>query len=252
MFRGVVLILALLANPLAAQEVTPVSSDRVDAFWQVIASNGCRMTQDAAEQASTAAGFDDQTEARGIFAQLLFDGRARIQEGQLQVFGAPCEYAPSPDFTLVIQELLAAYGCELLAEESRQALKDWDIHPGELKAVLPLMVAAGMVSLKDNDKVIYIPLKQCEEIGVPIGDQRIDVVVTQESTSPDASVREQVIAFFAERGCALPHDVAKPAMIAEGFEWRAVEDAVMEMIGRGEAIVTGTDEMLTLKTGACA
>ena len=257
--RSALLSLALFLSPLPAlaMDVIEVESSRVEQVFKIVESNGCKVTEADLFSALSDSDMTDLEEVSGIFGQLLFDGRMGVvldtgegeQTTTYEVYDGSCPYGPSPDFTMMVQEMVAYEGCQLDLANADEALDGWNLSLQAVGDTLPLMEAAGMLEMMNHDTLVHIPLKTCIEIGVPIGDS---YVANWDVGPDDGGLRDDILNEFTAAGCALTYGDAQKRFEARGTDWKSVLFVLAELSLVGEVIIVAPNENIILRTGACA
>jgi len=232
------------AVAMATAPVLAAAKDRADELFDLIAANDCRITGEQAEKLIAGAGFTVE-ESRRAIGQLLFDDRAGIEGNVVMAYGDPCPYAPSHGVTMLIQEMVATRRCSLHADDSAEAMAEWGLDVTAVRRVLPFMIEAGMIHLTDDENTLFLEKPgQCSDVAVPPS--------FHDEKGQAMTPRAQVIAFLEMHNCSVTYEQAKYLFPDSGMDWKAAEDAAQDMINAGEATISGSDERLTLRIGACS
>ncbi|WP_299350055.1 hypothetical protein [uncultured Shimia sp.] len=227
-----------VATCAAAADIAPVDPDRVDAFIDIVAANECRLSNGSAGDILPGAGFNDRDEVRGIVARLLYYGRARNNDGALQVFDGPCPAYEGEPLKEQFLKVLGGNNCQMTALESVSLLNAHGMKDYEVTPMIPFLQNEELVTLSEDDKVISLTEEACTFYSAGL-DQ-----TSQESVFRDPG--GYLIELASETGCSIELDAAVAAMEPLGLDRTDTKGVANLYIEAGQASASGS----TLTFGA--
>ncbi|MGR3615444.1 MAG: hypothetical protein ACU0BB_05345 [Paracoccaceae bacterium] len=227
--------LAVSAPTMAQTAVDPI---RATELTQVVAGQGCQISQEDSEAFFPTVGFDDNDEVRAIIGELLYSGEARLERvghgGNLKVYGGACpELESAQQAKGILLDILANNGCDLSVDDARSMLVEAGLVMQEVHLMMPLLQRDKLVSVSSDDQRISLLENGCPEF-----------------QSNDAEV-DALISYLEANGCQITYESAQTELPKAGIDFDSVEKLVPDFVADGTMSV-GENETLILNTGSCS
>lgn len=243
---------ALLGLALWPGMALAVPAERIEAFVEVMAEHGCRMSPHVAGQVMPEAGFGDKEETRAITEELISAARARILDGQLVVFGGACggklDYSGRERFFAA----LADNGCSMTIDEARVMLPRIGVEMTEVQILMDKMQRMAEVRLSEDERAVFLEEGLCERFRGLSAQIMASAPVPAVPVRTQAQLREDFLAFMAGAGCRLTRAEADIRLPAAGFAVKELRPVIAQMIAEGEAVMHPEDDSLTINEEVCA
>ncbi len=243
-----ILAFMALAAPVQASEV--IAPERVEKFVDVIAQNGCRMNAYRADEVLPQAGFTDATETKTITGMLVSDGRARILEGQLVVFGGPCGAAAKYTARERFFAALADNGCVMTTRQSEAILPRVGVELQEVRLLMEAMLSAGEVSLSPDETTVHLDAGICSKYK-GLSDIMAAALPQKPAPKSPEEIRREFLAYMVSVNCAITRSEAQNELPRAGFNAADIRPIIQALLKSGDAEMTGEDDLLTIKPEVC-
>lgn len=247
--RGISLTLALIL-PGAISAAEAPAPGRVDAFVEVIAGQGCRMSPYQADEIMPGAGFADTAETKAITEYLIEEGRARILDGRLVVFGGHCGGALDYSARERFFAGLADNGCMMTADQAHVILPRLDVDIREVQLQMERMMAMGEVRLSDDEGTVYLEQSLCDKFK----GMSAQITTTEPKEPPKPSTEETRAAFLeymATVDCRMTREQSHDLLPRAGFSGKEIRPIIKELIEGGHATMSGEDDLLVISEEVC-
>jgi hypothetical protein len=248
--RGIWHILAILALLAPAQASEVIAPERVDAFVDVIAQNGCRMNVFQADKVLPEAGFNDVTETKTITEMLISSGRAHILDGQLVVFGGSCGAGTKYSGRERFFAALADNGCSMTTKQAEVILPPVGVELQEVRLLMEGMLSAGEVSLSADETTVHLDDKVCSKYKGLSGVMAASKPQKPAPKSPE-EIRKEFLAYMASVNCSITRSDAQNELPRAGFKAKDIRPIIQALLKAGDAEMTGEDDLLVIKPEVC-
>jgi len=216
----------LITNPTMAQDI---SETRISAFSDLIASMGCKMTEDVAKTTLPENGFAEMSEVQEIVRILIERNDAVVDSGLLVLAAESCNNnAPGTPKTRFI-EVLVKNGCTMSEGEAERLLPAIGLSKSETREIVGEMRTSGELSVSGN--VIVFHGGECQ---------------SSDSALPGQNNLETFLSVLRANDCQINKQQAASLMPPAGLSREDVDTIVETLVATQQATIESIDDRSTV------
>ena len=229
---------------------------RVAAFVDVLKAHDCRMTPYEADKEMPKAGFADAAETKAITAYLVSQGRARILDGRLVVFGGDCGQGPQYSVRERFFAALADNGCSMSNAEASALLPRVGIQMAEVNMLMHRMTAMSEVRISPDGERVTLESGLCEAFAglssrMVSQDDAAAAKGAQAGRRSGQELRAAFLSFMGAHDCRMTRSDSQVQLPAAGFTPQELRPVIAGMLKTGEARMEPSDDSLVISQELC-
>ncbi len=246
-----------LVQPAAAQNADPV---QVSAFLDLIADNGCSMTEAEAEIIFPANGFDKSL-TREIAIALIDQGVVAFESETLRIIDGSCDINSQVTRNIELTadqarfiEILAPLGCRMTEDQMKTTLPENGMSARTGDQMADELMDLGIATVSEDRMSLTISADYCPPVGAaaPAEPDNGMSGANANAMYMSGTQVQRFVEIMAENNCSLHRDQVRSVFTEPGMMPDDMDEIAETLMGLSLAAYSRETQMLTLHESICA